>query len=136
MTPNSAPNAPISGVAISAKGVFAIALFIAPFLLPWWFVAPPHGTRFYELVAQIFPILVIVWLIELRGTASHSAAPTLVIRRLGPWADAAMATLGEGVALYAAGYGVSDSMTFALTAGPLAFFGARVFLRSASALRL
>jgi hypothetical protein len=75
---------PIGGAAVFVKGLLGIALFVVPFLIPWWFITPPRGARFYELVAQLFPVLVIVWAIELRGIASHRAAPTLAIRWLGP----------------------------------------------------
>jgi hypothetical protein len=45
-----------------------ITLLVVPFVVPWLFVSPPHGPRFYEIVAQVFPVLVLVWVIELRGT--------------------------------------------------------------------
>ena len=45
-----------------------IVLLITPFIVPWLFLAPPHGPRFYEIVAQVFTVLVLAWVIELRGT--------------------------------------------------------------------
>jgi hypothetical protein len=103
---------------------------VVPIVVPWFFVSPPHGPRFYEIVAQVFPVLVLVWVIELRGTVwlDVAAEPGLAI--LAPWADGLLFVVGEGTALYAAGYGVSNRVTFALTAGPLAFFGSRIFARA------
>ena len=69
-------------------------------------------------------------MIELRGTVwlDVTAEPTLAA--LAPWADGLLFVVGEGTALYAAGYGVSNLATLALTAGPLAFFGSRIFARA------
>jgi hypothetical protein len=107
-----------------------ITLLVVPFVVPWLFVSPPHGPRFYEIVAQVFPVLVLVWVIELRGTVWLDVAAEPGLAALAPWADGLLFVVGEGTALYAAGYGVSDRATLALTAGPLAFFGSRIFARA------
>jgi hypothetical protein len=107
-----------------------ITLFVVPFVLPWLFVSPPHGPRFYELAAQVFPVLVLAWVIELRGTVWLDVKAEPGLAALAPWADGLLFVVGEGTALYAAGYGVSNRVTFALTAGPLAFFGPRIIARA------
>jgi hypothetical protein len=107
----------------------AIVLVVAPFFLPWPFLPPPHGTRFYEIVAQVFPVLVLAWVIELRGSFWSQRAGEPGLTAITPWADLVMFVLGEGAALYAVGYGVSNGATFTLTAGPLVFFGSRVIIR-------
>jgi hypothetical protein len=112
---------------LALVGILAVSV---PFFLPWPFLAPPHGTRFYEIAAQVFPVLVLAWVVELRGTLRLNAGAQPGLALLAPLADAVLAVIGEGAALYAAGYGVSNHATFALTAGSLAFFGTRIIARA------